>query len=191
MRGRRRALLAVATLVLGVALALGMRALAPAGPAAPDFTLTDQAGRPYTLSAHRGRPIALFFGYTHCPDECPATLASLERAKRELGLGGAGFDVVLVTVDRARDSAPVLARYLRAFDPRLLVGLTGTEAQLAPVYAAYHVYRQLGPPDRHGNYDIVHDTAVQFIAPNGRLRGIGDSTDTPAELAALAKQARG
>jgi protein SCO1/2 len=183
-------MLAAATLVLAAAIAIGVRALVPAGPAAPDFTLTDQAGRPYTLSAHRGHPIALFFGFTHCTDACPATLASLARAKRELGSAAAGFDVVLVTVDPARDTAPVLARYLRAFDPAF-VGLTGTAAQLAPVYAAYHVYRKLDPPDRHGDYDIEHSAAVQFIAPSGRLRGLGDPTDTPDELAALVKQARG
>ena len=177
-------------LVLACVAAVLLRVLLPAGAVAPDFTLTDQDGRPYMLSAHRGHPIALFFGYAHCPDVCPTTLSALARAKRKLASGGEAFDVVLVTVDPARDNPATLKRYVRLFDPTF-AGLTGTEAQLDPVYAAYHVYHQIDSGKGSANgYVVAHSSAVQFIAPDGRLRGTGDWSDSPDELAVLMKQAQ-
>ena len=190
MSGNRVAQLAAVVLVLACAAAVLLRVFLPSGPAAPDFTLTDQDGRPYTLSAHRGHAIALFFGYAHCPDVCPTTLSALARAKRKLGPGGEAFDVVLVTVDPARDNPATLKRYVRLFDPTF-VGLTGSEAQLDPVYAAYHVYHQVDAGKGSANgYIVAHSSAVQFISPDGRLRGTGDWSDSPDELAVLMKQAR-
>lgn len=190
MSGNRFAWLAAGALVLACAAAILLRVVSPGGPAAPDFTLTDQDGRPYTLSAHRGHAIALFFGYAHCPDVCPTTLSALARAKHELGSGGAPFDVILVTVDPARDDPATLKRYVRLFDPTF-AGLTGSEAQLDPVYAAYHVYHQVRSGKGSANgYIVTHSSAVQFISPGGRLRGIADWSDSPDELAVLMRQAR-
>jgi protein SCO1/2 len=163
--------------------------LAPRGSLAPDFTLTDQNSRPFQLSNLRGHTVALFFGYTHCPDVCPTTLAALARAKRQLGTEGARFDVVFVTVDPQRDTKAVVAKYVRLFDPSF-IGLTGTTAQLAPVYAAYKVYHQALPS--HGSaagYLVAHSSTVDFIDPHGHIRSFGDWSDTPAELAADVKQA--
>jgi protein SCO1/2 len=182
-------LFAALGLIVAGAIVLLVRLFVPAGAAAPDFTLTDQDGRPYTLSAHRGHAIALFFGYAHCPDVCPTTLAALARAKRKLGSEADTFDVVLVTVDPARDTSAVLKRYVRLFDPSF-AGLTGTEAQLDPVYAAYHIVHQIDSGSRSANgYVVAHSSAVQFISPGGRLRGVGDWSDSPDELAVLMKQA--
>jgi protein SCO1 len=190
MFANRAVSIAAIGLVLVCLAALAARAFLPSGPPAPDFTLTDQNGAPYTLSAHRGHAIALFFGYAHCPDVCPTTLAALARAKRKLGADGAPFDVVLVTVDPARDDAATLKRYVRLFDPSF-TGLTGTEKQLAPVYDAYHVYHEIGSAKGSaGGYIVAHSSAVQFIAPNGRLRGTGNWSDSPDELAVLMRQAR-
>jgi protein SCO1 len=182
--------IAAAVLILASVAALTARALLPSGPLATDFTLTDQDGKPYTLSAQRGHAVALFFGYAHCPDVCPTTLAALARAKRKLGAAGANFDVVLVTVDPARDNPAVLKRYVHLFDPSF-TGLTGTTAQLGPVYDAYHVYHEIAPGKGSANgYIVAHSSAVQFISPEGRLRGTGDWSDTPDELATLMQQAR-
>jgi protein SCO1/2 len=181
---------AAVALVLACVAAVLLRVFLPSGATAPDFTLTDQDGRPYTLSAHRGHAIALFFGYAHCPDVCPTTLSALARAKRKLGADSEAFDVVLVTVDPARDNPAVLKRYVRLFDPTF-AGLTGSEAQLDPVYAAYHVYHQADSGKNSANgYIVAHSSAVQFISPSGRLRGTGDWSDSPDELAVLMKQAR-
>jgi protein SCO1/2 len=189
MPGHRIARIAAVALVLACAAAVLVRVFLWSGPAAPDFTLTDQDGRPYRLSAHRGHAIALFFGYAHCPDVCPTTLAALARAKRKLGAAGTSFDVVLVTVDPARDDPATLKRYVRLFDPAF-AGLTGTEAQLDPVYAAYHVYHQVASGKGGANgYVVMHSSAVQFISPDGRLRGIGDWSDSPDQLAVLMKAA--
>lgn len=190
MANNRSAWIAGIGLVVACVIALGLRLLMPAGPAAPDFTLTDQDGKPYTLSAHRGEEIALFFGYTHCPDVCPTTLAALATAKRKLGSRAANFDVVMVTVDPKRDDAATMKRYVHQFNPGF-VGLTGTETQLDPVYTEYHVYHQIGPSNGSANgYDVAHSSAVQFIAPDGRLRGVGDWSDSPDDLAILINQAR-
>jgi protein SCO1/2 len=177
-------LLTLVIVVVGVA-----RLLVPHGPLAPDFTLTDQSGRPFRLSDLRGHTVALFFGYTHCPDVCPTTLAALARAKRKLGTDGARFDVVFVTVDPRRDTTAIVGKYVRLFDPSF-IGLTGTEAQLAPVYTAYKVYHQALPA--HGSavgYLEAHSSTVDFIGPHGRIRSFGDWSDTPDELAAQVKQA--
>jgi protein SCO1/2 len=181
---------AAVVLVLACVGAVVARLLLPSGPLAPDFTLTDQNGQPYTLSAHRGHALALFFGYAHCPDVCPTTLAALARAKRKLGASAAGFDVVLVTVDPVRDTPGVLKRYVHLFDPSF-TGLTGPERQLDPVYAAYHVYHEIDSGKGSANgYVVAHSSAVQFISPDGRLRGTGDWSDSPDELAALMQQAQ-
>lgn len=181
---------AVLALVFACVGALAARAMMPSGPVAPNFTLTDQNGRPYTLSAQRGHAIALFFGYTHCPDVCPTTLAALARAKHKLGAAGSNFDVVFVTVDPARDNPATIKRYLRLFDPSF-VGLTGSVAQLNPVYDAYHVYHEIDTSGNSANgYAVAHSSAVQFVSPDGRLRGVGDWSDSPAELATLMQQAQ-
>jgi protein SCO1/2 len=182
--------LAGAALVLVCVAVLALRLLMPSGALAPDFTLTDQNGKPYTLSAHRGHAVALFFGYAHCPDVCPTTLSALARAKRKLGADASSFDVVLVTVDPARDDPATLRRYVHLFDPTF-TGLTGSEAQLDPVYAAYHVYHAIGSGKGSANgYIVAHSSAVQFISPAGLLRGTGDWSDSPDELATLMQQAR-
>jgi len=189
-RGWRVAITAALSLLAVVIVAEGIaQLLAPRGPLAPDFTLTDQSGRAFRLSDLRGHAVALFFGYTHCPDVCPTTLAALARAKRKLGAAGARFDVVFVTVDPQRDTTTVVGKYVRLFDPSF-IGLTGTAAQLAPVYDAYKVYHQALPAQGSAaGYLVAHSLTVDFIDPHGRLRGFGDWSDTPDELAADAKQA--
>lgn len=89
-----------------------------------DFTLTDQTGQPLSISDLRGQPVLMFFGYTHCPEECPLTLVNYTRIKRELGDLGDSLQYVFISVDGERDTPPVVAEYLRKFDERF-IGLTG------------------------------------------------------------------
>jgi protein SCO1/2 len=131
--------------------------------AASDFVLTDGAGR----SAHlldANKPLEfLFFGYTHCPDECPLALASLARAYRSLTAEQrARVRVVFVTVDPERDTAPVIERYVVGFDPQF-IGLTGTRAQLQAVWNAYGVAIDAKTKD------IGHGDAIYAIDGNGRV----------------------
>jgi protein SCO1/2 len=191
VRGRRRlvsiAAACAAVLILAAAGFGVAKLVTPTGPTAPDFTLTDQNGNPFTLSHLRGHAVALFFGYTHCPDVCPTTLAALAHAKRTLGARADNLRVVFVTVDPQRDSVAVMGRYVRLFDPSF-IGLTGTSAQLAPVYAAYHVYHQQLPAHGALGYLIAHSSAIDFIGPSGHIRGTGDWGDTSSELAAEMRQ---
>jgi protein SCO1 len=110
----------------------------------PTFTLVDTAGARYDFAAAtRGRPTLLFFGFTHCPDICPTTMASVATALRGVDEPlRRSVQVVLVTTDPVRDTGPVLARWLRSFDtglPTRFVGLTGTVAQVEAAQAAARV----------------------------------------------------
>jgi protein SCO1 len=118
-------------------------AIDPAQPR-PTFTLTDTAGQRFDFAARtRGTPTLLFFGYTHCPDVCPTTMAATAAALRGTPEPlRSQVQVVFVTTDPARDTGKVLAAWLRNFDPDLphrFVGLTGTEAQVEAAQAAAKV----------------------------------------------------
>jgi protein SCO1/2 len=156
------------------------RAADLAGATAPNFTLFDQHGKPFTLSKERGRPVVLFFGYAHCPDVCPTILANLVRAKAGLGFDGSRVTIALVTVDPARDSAAKLGQFVAAFDPAIL-GLTGSARQLADVYRAYHV-RIVKQTGGTSDYLVSHTAFVYYIDKGGRLRGFGTWNDSQAIL---------
>jgi protein SCO1/2 len=159
------------------------------GNAAPDFTLTDQNGKPWSLSQERGyHGVALFFGYTHCPDVCPTTLAHLSEARRLLGADRDNLRIAFVTVDPARDTPAVLKRYVALFDPSI-VGLTGAPDRLEPVYAAYRVWHQQLPHgDSAAGYLVSHSSAIYLIDRVGHLRGIADWADTSPQLAQKIKE---
>jgi protein SCO1/2 len=117
--------------------------LTPAQPR-PQFSLTDTAGKPYRFgTATEGRPTLLYFGYTHCPDVCPTTLADITQALQSVPAQiRAATQVVFVTTDVKRDSPAVLGSYLAKFDPGLpnrFVGLTGTQSEIDAAQVAAHV----------------------------------------------------
>ena len=140
--------------------------LSPA-PAKPDFTLTDTSGHPYDFRARtKGQLTFLYFGYTHCPDACPITMATLAGALADLQ--GVGATVVFVTTDPARDTPARLRSWLDQFDDSF-VGLTGTPAQLAAAQRAAGVtVASANEPDAKGNYTVGHATLVLTYTPDGR-----------------------
>ncbi|MGD0472909.1 MAG: SCO family protein [Candidatus Velthaea sp.] len=174
---------AVVVVVLAVmAAAVGWRTFDTRRASAPDFTLVDQDARPFTLSAQRGHPVVLFFGYTHCPDVCPTTLAHLAQA---LHAPGAPSDarIAFITVDPRRDSPAALKRYVRLFDPHF-IGLTGSLPALNPVYAAYHAAPRTIPAGAaHGDYAVAHATSVLYIGRDGATAGLGSWDDATADIA--------
>lgn len=180
-RGRLLTIIAAAVLIGLALVAVIARAFMPHGTPAPNFTLTDQYGRPFTLANQHGKAVALFFGYTHCPDVCPTTLADLAHAKRLLGSAASDLVVAFVTVDPARDSRAVMGRYVRLFDPSF-IGLTGTPTQLDPVYSAYHIYHQRLPAQSALGYLVAHSSTIEFIGRDGSVRGFGDASDTLQQL---------
>jgi protein SCO1/2 len=175
---RRIGPLAIALLAAMVAVA----AVLPRGASAasnhqtaPDFTLSDQNGHPFTLSHYRGKPVVLFFGYTHCPDVCPTILANLKHARSVVGPGGSDVLVALITVDPSRDTAAALRDFVSVFDPSFL-GLRGSDAQLEPVYRAYHVRLAKQAANASG-YLVSHTAFVYYIGRDGRVRGFGTWSD--------------
>ena len=96
------------------------------------FTLTGTDGKSFASSKLNGRPAAIFFGFTHCPDVCPTTLARLTKLRRELGQGDEALSIVFISVDPERDTPAEVGNYLKLFDTPV-VGLTGTQAQLDQV----------------------------------------------------------
>jgi protein SCO1/2 len=178
----RFALIALLIAVLAIPLTALWKAFGPRDAAAPDFTLTDQYGRQFSLASLRGRPVALMFGYASCPDECPTALAHLARAIHAAGVP-ADARVVFISVDPARDSAPVLKRYLRGFDPSF-VGLRGEVAALDPILASYHTFRRVEPAEKgESGYSMQHGTTIYYIGRNGSIEGYGHMDD-PVETMA-------
>ncbi|MBT0960304.1 SCO family protein [Denitromonas iodatirespirans] len=134
-----------------------------------DFRLGDHTGRPRTLADFRGKAVLLFFGYTHCPDACPTTLAKMARAVELLGEDGARVQGLFVTLDPARDTAAVLGQYVPAFHPDFL-GLRGSEAEVARTAGDFKLFFARQAPDASGFYTVDHQAAVLAFDPQGRLR---------------------
>ncbi len=152
-----------------------------------DFTLTDQTGAPFRLSDLRGRAALVFFGFTHCPDVCPATLAEFKRVKAQLGSRAPEVAFVFVSVDGARDTPERLAEYVGAFDPAF-IGLTGDDATLRPIAREFGVYYQAVKPEGSQVDYLVDHTASSFaLDREGRL-AIVFSYGTPPE--AIARRVR-
>ncbi len=166
------------------AIAAILAACAAPGPRAPGFTLTDDSGRPWALDGQRGNPVVLTFGFTHCADTCPETLAKLARLRRTLGAGAGNVRIAMVSVDPRRDTPAVLHRFVGQFDGPV-VGLTGAPADVATVESAYHVWAQRVPgrARRAGTYDVVHSAIIYFIDPRGTIRDISDDGASDATLA--------
>ncbi len=140
--------------------ATGPRTLAIGGP----FSLTDHRGR--------GRPMAVFFGFTYCPDVCPTTLTEMTGFIEALGPDADRIQWVFVSVDSERDTPRAMAAYLEAFDRRI-VGLTGTEAQIAAAANGFRVfYRRV--PLEGGGYTMDHSASVFLLDADGRFAGTID-----------------
>ncbi|HUP97386.1 MAG TPA: SCO family protein [Usitatibacter sp.] len=153
---------------------------------APDFTLESSHGGEVKLSRYRGKVVALGFGFSHCPEICPTTLAMLAKARQRMGAAGKDFQVVYVTVDPERDSPERLRAYLTRFDPSF-VGATGTPARLGQVRDAYGIAaaRKMG---KDAAYGVDHSSFVYLIDREGRLRALapyGRSADDIAHDVAI------
>lgn len=129
---------------------------------APDFALEDQNGKAFALSRTRGDAVLLYFGFTHCKDICPQTLAMLGKARSTAGFSPARVRIVMVTVDPAHDSPQALRAFFRKVGVDA-IGLTGTRQQLRRVYQAYGVGVQ---PAKN---DILHTDEIYVIAPGGNI----------------------
>jgi protein SCO1 len=131
---------------------------------APRIRLTDTSGRAFSLAGSTHRRLTLvFFGYTHCPDECPTTMATLASAMRQLDSSDrASTQVVFVTTDPARDTGPVIRRWLDRFDPSF-DGVTGKLSTIKTVAERVGVPVARSPRLTSGGYDVTHGTQVLAV----------------------------
>lgn len=146
------------------------------------FTLMRDDGQTVTQKDYLGRPVLLYFGYTHCPDVCPTTLADLAIALRQLGPAADQVRVLFVSVDPARDTPAVLKSYVNAFGP-WFVGLTGSQEQLVALTKRYRVAYRLGAADTSGNYAVYHSSAVFIFDRQGKARLLTSLSDKPDLIA--------
>lgn len=134
-----------------------------------DFRLTDHNGRERTLADFRGKVVVLFFGYTHCPDVCPTTMAELAAAMKQLGKDAERVQVLFVTVDPERDTADLLAKYVPSFNPGFL-GLRGSAENTAKTAKDFKIMYQKQPGATPETYTVDHSAGTFVFDPQGRLR---------------------
>jgi protein SCO1 len=162
-------LLLIAGAVVAVAAIVAAIVLTLSGGAAPfvggPFRLKSQTGEIVDSAHLKGRPYAIFFGFTHCPEVCPTTMLDMQRLLDRLGPEAKDFKVYFVSVDPERDTPEVLRSYLAAFEPHM-VGLTGTPDQIAKIARDFRVYYKK-IPTRDGDYTIDHTAVVYLMDRNG------------------------
>ena len=186
-RSPRTIAVAVAVLAL-VAVGVYLAARPAQNPTAligGPFTLQPAAGKTVSDADFKGHPFLVYFGYTHCPDVCPSTLADIADAVRKIP--DAPIRVLFVTIDPERDSPAAMADYVSSFDARF-VGLSGTAEQIAAAEKAYRVYARKGPPQSDGGYSMDHSSVVYLMDKNGLFVESLDlqrpAEDTAKELSA-------
>jgi len=131
------------------------------------FALTDQYGKPRSSGEFRGRFLLVYFGYSHCPDVCPTTLATMADALSKLGSDRARIVPIFITIDPARDTPAQLKPYLDAVAPGF-VGLTGTDKAIAAVAGRFLVkFKKQKLPG--GGYAMDHSNVIYLMGPDGRF----------------------
>jgi protein SCO1/2 len=131
------------------------------------FTLVDDTGAKVTERTLAGKPYAMYFGYTFCPDVCPTTLFDLSRWIKKLGPEADKLNYVFVTVDPERDTVQTMHAYLSSFDKHIR-GYTGTAAQIAQIAKAYRVYyKKIPSPD--GGYTMDHSAIIYLMGPDNKF----------------------
>ena len=144
------------------------------------FTLTGADGKPFGSAKLNGKPYALCFGFTHCPDVCPTTLARLVRLRQQLGGGDHAFEIVFVSVDPERDTPEEVGKYTGLFNSPV-IGLTGSPAQVAQVKKQFGIFSQK-VPTTGGDYTVNHTSTVLLFDRDGQFAGTiaTDELDPPA-----------
>jgi len=135
-----------------------------------DFTLTDQRGKPFALGRLKGRPVLVFFGFTNCPDACPAAMAKLLAVSRSEDPAVRETRVVFISTDGDRDTPPVLRQYLAGLSPDF-IGLTGPPKEVSRVAGQFAaVFFRGRAADSAGNYLVEHSDQIYLLDRAGNLR---------------------
>jgi protein SCO1 len=157
-----------------------------------NFTLTDaDTAKPATAADFRGKIVMLYFGYTNCPDVCPLTLTDATRMFHMIGARAKDIRFLFVTVDPRRDTLPVLRRYAALFDPKNIIGLRGTPAELSAVAARDHASYMVHPSSDPAKYAVTHTAAIDVFNREGKPQFIiaGLATKHP-DLDGIARDLR-
>lgn len=197
MIGRLRYVLWALVLVALAGFAFLMTRPAPSLPAATStelpltsiggpFTLVGGDGQPFSSAKLADKPFAIFFGFTHCPDVCPTTLARLARLRKALGKSDAAFAIVFVTVDPERDGPTEVGAYTKLFATPV-IGLTGTPAQIDRVKQQYAVYSAKAPLPGD-DYGVDHTASVFVMDRAGKF--VATIAPEESDSVALAKLKR-
>jgi protein SCO1/2 len=144
-------------------------------------------GAAVTADSYRGKAVLLYFGYTHCPDECPTTLANLAKVLHDLGPDAKKVRVLFISVDPARDTSRVLKAYVSTFAPQI-DGLRGTDDEVASLARRYRVLYRVTPASAPANTEVMHSDSTFFFDPEGRARLATTSTDKARAIGADIRQ---
>jgi protein SCO1 len=142
---------------------------------APEISLRDHHGQPFTLTSQKGKVVLLYFGYVNCPDECPLTMAHVKLARESLGDRAGDVQVIMVSTDPVRDTPQALKTFMEHFDPSFL-GLTGSLPELQKAWQDYGVTVEDGGE--------THSTYLYVIDPAGNIRETFLPDTEPQEIAA-------
>ncbi len=171
--------LAILLLLAGCGHDLSPQDVSIAGLVPPlEFSMTDvNTGQPVTAADFRGKVTLLYFGYTNCPDVCPATLYNVDRILRRLGPLGAQANLLFVTVDPDRDTASALAQYVRLFGANI-TGLRGSADQLFTLARRYRVVFSVTKPSGTAPYEVTHSAAIYVFDAKGQAQFLIAGMDT-------------
>lgn len=146
---------------------------------APDFSLPSSLDNQFTLSEQRGKLLVLGFGFSHCPNVCPMTLANLAQTYKNLGALADQVQVVYMTVDPERDTPARLREYLANFNSHF-IGVTGSAEELAALRQSYGIIAKKEVHKNGGTYEVHHSSYIYLIDRDGLLRALvpfGKSAD--------------
>lgn len=151
------------------------------------LNLIDHNGKSRTFAEFQGKVVALFFGYTHCPDVCPSTMTDMKQTMKLLGNRADEVQMLFVTLDPARDTQQVLARFVPSFDARFL-GLYGDETQIGATAKTYKIFVNKVPTKKGNDYTIDHSAGMYVFDKMGKIRLYVDYGQKPADIASDIKQ---
>jgi protein SCO1/2 len=180
MKSVRIALWAAVVVAAGIAtwLALGKGTDLASARLGTNFELMTDEGGKITEKDLEGRPYLIYFGFTHCPEICPTTLAETSAWLERLGDKGGDLRVYFVTVDPERDTQEILESYLSSFDDRI-IGITGDLPEIDRLAKSFHIYYRKVPLD-DGDYTMDHTASVFLMRPDGTFQGtiaFGEDSD--------------